>query len=145
MWMWSEHLSISQKFIHQQLSEITDIVLVPSIITLHYRIVQNDAFILDTFQAWPQRKSIITTPDSCLPPFIHSSIQPGQMPEQTGLASPRSLCPDVGSPGDPRPAGNPPRSSPGPPLWGTCLGNLGTELSRSHPEQMSESSGSSCW
>lgn len=37
-------LSDVLKFIHQQLSEMTDIVLVPSIITLHYRIIQNGAF-----------------------------------------------------------------------------------------------------
>lgn len=118
----------------------------PSIFTLHYRIIQNGAFYSRYILSLTSREKyhyntwqLLTS----IHPIINSTMADAWA-KRPSLASPRPLCPDVGSPGVPRPAGNPPRSSPGLPLWGTCLENLSMELSRSHPEQMSESSGSSC-
>lgn len=103
-------LSDVLKFIHQQLSEMTNIVLVPSIITLHYRIIQNGAFSSRYISSLASKEKyhyntwqLLTS----IHPVIHSS-RADAWAKRPSLASPRPLCPDVGSPGVPRPAGNPP-------------------------------------
>lgn len=112
------------KIIHQQLSEITDTVLVPSIITLHCRIIQNGAFSFRYISSLASKEKydyntwqLLTS----IHPVIHSTRADARA-KRSSLASPRPLCPDVGSPGVPRPAGAPPQVFPRAFTLGDMLG-----------------------